>query len=862
MFKEKSNLNQETAPVQTERLTQEEQDFEAEERAAAAADRFDEVKESGEFKNMWLKNYKQDPTSFFSKKNFDQLKLMDGSERLYLLSRVSSSIMVTAEMAKEYYKEFPDDLASVNYIFRDRKWVPNDQADYNLFTISALEADKDDLHEEEIVPGYKILRGNIEQYYNIARRRREAPKFLLSNFKEVGLKEDFAEFGEAAKALLEVEKNALSYEYTSENFINAKEIFSQEFERLSEEDKALFLRKCLAHSQYHLLFNEVYNSCFTPESVKYFSESKKGHYDVAHSMIYKTYQPQKVYDYDSGAFDYEMNSSSERGGDVEEYADQKIILAVLGRLKDVKADQDENTKLVVEFWNKNRNPIFANAVAGVLSEQNVNLAASQLLELLHSEKEKKEPITAMLYRLEFGKIGVSAEGVKYLEKIYDLGEYNNPTYHANRLTVNGEIGVFNEELELIKYFHLGKLDSEDKKVKADVLDFTYETLFIGSDKESPEEKEKREKYLEEFRKKYYQISEDDMFQETGTRLNNLSFKKQGWFLVYLNQANIEEKQKLRNFVSKYHEDGINSFLSLEIDQSLGGKIISLGEKINNVESAQILFNKISEITDLAEKESNEIKEMFLKDGTLTGFDWREVRLALLNNVKDIIVKFEAELGDNGEEKNVNTLLRELETSRTEMKLLAGVLKVAKENGENIPIESIRDITIERKVINNSEGVILSDMEKESLIKIAEENYSAIFLQPGDNYNPEAYNRVISNFTKELENLDGQLVDILKYKGDVACFDRFKQISAHEVYGGSFNVIKDIQGLSVGKSFLKKMLEDISQDYNVHIKSRQDNPANNAYEHEGFVIVGEHQEKDGVAYYDMVKPSASSLKKIV
>lgn len=853
MFKEKINLSEK------KELPQDEQDFEVEERAVAAACRLDDVKENDNFENIWLEKYKQDPISFFSEENFGQLKSMDGSERLYLLSRVSSSIMVTPEMAKEYYKEFPDDLVSVNFIFKDRRWMPSDMMDYYLFSISALEADKDDLHEQESVPGYKYLDGHISQYYNIARRRQEAPKFLLSNFKEIGLNEDFAEFGKAANALMEVEKNASDRQYTANEFIDTKKIFSKEYEKLPEESKALFLRKCLAHSQYHLLFEEVYNSGFTPESVKYFSEKKNGSHNVAHSMLYKTYQPQHSYNLGSGWFDYEMGSTAERGGNVEEYADHKIILAVLEKLKDVKADQDENTKLVVEFWNKNRNPIFTNAVAGVLSEQNVNLAASQLLELLHSEKEKKEPITAMLYRLEFGKIGVSDEGVKYLEKVYDLGEYNNPAYHANRLTVNGEIGVFNEELELIKYFHLGKLDSEDKKVKADVLDFAYETLFIGSTKESPEEKEKREKYLEEFRKKYYQISEDDMFQKTGTRLNNLSFKKQGWFLIYLNQANAEEKEKLQDFVSKYHEDGINSFLSLEVDQSMGGKIVSLAEKINNVESAQILFNKLSEITDLAEKESDEIKDMFLKDGTMTGFDWREVRLALLNNVKDIIIRFEAEL-DNGEEKNINNLLGKLEASKVEMKLLAGVLKTAKENGENIPIESIREITIERKVINSREGIILSDLEKKSLIKIAEENYSAIFLQPGNNYNPEAYNRVISDFTKELENLDGQLVDILKYKGDVACFDRFKQISPREVYGSSFNVAKDIQGLSIGKSFMKKMLGDISQNYDVRIKSRQDNPANNFYKREGFAIIGEHQEKDGVAYYDMVKPSASSLEK--
>ncbi len=51
-----------------------------------------------------------------------------------------------------------------------------------------------------------------------------------------------------------------------------------------------------------------------------------------------------------------------------------------------------------------------------------------------------------LHRLEFGRIGISSEGVQYLERMYDLGEYNNPNFHVSRLTADGDVGIFDENL--------------------------------------------------------------------------------------------------------------------------------------------------------------------------------------------------------------------------------------------------------------------------------------------------------------------------------------------------------------------------------------------------------------------------------
>ncbi|MFA5183933.1 MAG: GNAT family N-acetyltransferase [Patescibacteria group bacterium] len=858
MYREKINQQEEDKMALSENQIQE---SEIKDRIWETVDNFDQEKDNKELEEIWRAKYKGDAQSFFNDDNLESLAALTGGQRLNLLADVASSIFATPQLVEKYYQKFPEDLQAVDKIFRINRHNL-DMKKYHLFSLSALSMDQSGLQVVECPDRYNYMMGDLEQFYGIARRRQEAPKFLLSNFKDIPMAEDFAEFGAAKEGLFKTLSQASDYEYTARYSLNTDKMFSGAFEELSEENKARFLHKCLAHFQYFLLFNETYNSRFSPESAAYEEkQSKSDHrpwgYNVAHSMIYKTYQPGKAYELSQDFFNHDMSSTAAGGGDVEEYADHKMLLATLDRLKDVMADKDETTRLVVELWNKNRNPIFANVIAEVLSKQNVNLAAAQLLELLHSEKDKKEPLAAMLYRLEFGRIGVSQEGIKYLEKIYDLGEYNNPGYHASRLTADGEVGVFNEELELIKYFHLGRLDTEEKKVKAKVMDFTYDTLFIGRPDESAEERKSREAYLAEFKKNYYKISEDQVFQATGARLNNLSFKEQGWFLIYYNQATSDEQKKLQDFVADFKEDGIKSFLSLEIDQGLGSKIIDLGHKVDR-DSARLIFQRIAEIVSLVEKENNELNKLFLLGQGEDKFDWRAVRLTLLQKTKKIITDFHSDPPALAEPEAVAELLKDLERSHSEVSLLAAVLKEAKQAGQKINFEKIKDLRLEKKIINPTNN--LSVAEREELKEISAENYKRIFLSDPAATNQAAYERVTAEFAKEVESLNGQLVYLLKYQNRIISFIRFKPLSGTEVYGGSLNVAQEVQGLSIGNHFMNSTIAEVAKSYNIRVKSRKDNPANDNYQRRGFVIVDEHREADGIEYYDMVKPSDKESQK--
>ena len=338
-------------------------------------------------------------------------------------------------------------------------------------------------------------------------------------------------------------------------------------------------------------------------------------------------------------------------------------------------------------------------------------------------------------------------------------------------------------------------------------------------------------------------------------LLNLTWAEQLAIANYSLEGNKEER--LVNFAAKYGIEGLRAFLAVESDQAAGRRILEIGEKLP--EQASMIFSKISSLNNLANYEANNLANTFLKDGAN-----QEVTLKihgdLLSKSNNILSKFDDLLKSNSKnkEKNIALIVKELEAKQVENSILVSILKSAKESGQNIPLEMIKDLNLEKRTIDSKTGVGLSEPEKEQLIKIASENYQAIFLQKGKNYNPEAYKRVIDNYKKELENLDGQSIYILKYKNEIVCSSRFKKLSEYAVYGASFNVSKEIQGLSLGANFHEKVLEDVSENYDIHISTRKDNPANKSYERSGFVITNEYKEEDGVEYYKMIKPSKASL----
>lgn len=317
-------------------------------------------------------------------------------------------------------------------------------------------------------------------------------------------------------------------------------------------------------------------------------------------------------------------------------------------------------------------------------------------------------------------------------------------------------------------------------------------------------------------------------------------------------------EKLIEFANRYGVDGLKAFLVVEQDVSAGQTIIDIGDKID-IEKAKSIFSKVSELGVVANQDKGVLSSVVLNNQD--EFLAEGVHSKLIDLAAKALDQFQGEINKQAKSsENIDNLIFRLQAIKIDNALLISVLQSAKESGQPVSLEMIKNLDLEKKIINSQEES-LSQEEKNELLRIAQENYSTIFLQTGPNYNPEAYKRVIDDFAKELNDLEGQTVYILKYKDEIIGFNRFKPLSSYEVYAGSLNVSKDIQGLSIGKSFLAKTLDDVSASYDIHAQTRQDNPANNSYLRQGFIITGEYQESDGVAYYNLIKPSRASSEKV-
>lgn len=766
----------------------------------------------------WFERYAVDPRAFFVKEVLEGLDEVSQAERLAMLGAACDSLHVTLEDIKKYYGRFPEDFRVVESDCRNQEGRPVDRRAWAIWTASQpLMPDCRAEWTENEYFRYPI--GDYEQLEAIALRRQYAPGALMSGLSDMEA-EDFSRYGQAAEGFLAVlEESRIPSAFTTK-FLNPKKAFTREFQRLSQEEKSRFLRQAITRLHDDIIWEEVYNSGFLP-----ITEGKEGEFGSTslHSSLFKTKHANSFYR-NEGIFLYSMDNSADRGGALEEAAKQRFLLALIGEIAGQGGEEKEaNIDHLLDFWDKNRNPLFAGALARAFSQLDPNLAAEKIMQKIKQEKGDKNYLSAMLYRLEFGRLNISKEGVTYLQRMYDLGEYNNPEYYAQRLTIDGEVGIFDDDFELIKYFELGDLIDDKKKVKARVLDFTYETLFLPKPDETSEERAEREIYLEEFRKNYYVLAQDRAFEQSGVQLNNLSFREQGWFLTAFNRYDEEEKEELRTFVANNREEGIKSFLALEVDFGLGKDILSIARSLSE-SRAGALFLKLSQLASLAASETEALRAYSLEKGDPGNIDWGDIRVSLLNRLAGVIREFSSQAKEGYDVENFS---RELSRIKPEILFLASLLKSVKENEYDLDWSLIKDFELSMKPLEED----LPDGDKREILSMAEENWHSFG-------NPKMAEAVVEGLKASLDKASEQICYVLKYKGEVAAFVRFELTDHGTLYAGSLNVSQKLHGLNIGNEMMEQAIKREAASSVLEATASIKIPAGCAYvEKLGFVADG-------------------------
>lgn len=453
--------------------------------------------------------------------------------------------------------------------------------------------------------------------------------------------------------------------------------------------------------------------------------------------------------------------------------------------------------------------------------QNPSFVSGLLLEKIKQSKinVEKTLLTRFLYHLEFGKIGMSEEGIKYLDKTFDLGSDNSSQGFAHRATGDGKVAIFDDDNKIKGYFELSNLDSDEKTVKTQMHQITYETLFYPQKNETEEQKQEREKILEEFKEKYFSTYLDksgEFYKKTGVAFNNLGFKEQGMFLNFVSQANEEDKNRALGFIKKHKENGFTAFLTMQADLDDGEKIIQIGEKIEE-KKAEKIFALISNYLKWVEKKNEEISEEFFNNKN--NQDFISFREKLLKKAHEIISSFAKVINEKNTKEETKKLFGELDNSKTELVVLGFALKDAKEKGIKISLNELKNTSLDIKNV-------LDEKEEEEILKIAEQN----------SQNREFDDKVVLHSLQEALKNSKNKFYLLKNKDKIVSFLRLEEMEDKSLYFGSFNTDIDAQGAGLGNSFMERTLDEVSKDHVIKANVEVENPvAQNYVNQRNFVI---------------------------
>ncbi len=296
----------------------------------------------------------------------------------------------------------------------------------------------------------------------------------------------------------------------------------------------------------------------------------------------------------------------------------------------------------------------------------------------------------------------------------------------------------------------------------------------------------KEEYYRDFLFLSSPLTRDLLEKELHVRLEEVPVKTQFFLLNFLKNKNSKDIESVKTFCAKYREDGLDSFLSLEMGAELGDKILNIGENLD-FSTAKKVFAKVSELTSLIEKNDDELRDAF---GVAEPFDCRELRLELLKKTAKVIQSFSDSIGQTSASNDkIDGLFLELERTKGELIILTTILKKAKTEGQDIKFNLIKDINLEI----NRPGEEIQEKDKQQIIEIARANWQE--------QNPAIAETVVKGLQNSLQDTKNQKCYTLKYKNEVIGFIRFEPATDNRLYVGSLNIVKDLRGLNVGNNLM-------------------------------------------------------------
>jgi len=795
----------------------------------------------------WIERYFNDPISFFEPTNLDELRDIPAGRRLLWFGLSSKSLSVSPSDADLYFDAFPQDLDSLKTYIRT-EGTPGNTTEFSMWGISAHRVFETD-------PKKRGWGSKQSQWIEINDRRILAPSHLLSD-NQSQTEKNIGDFGVSSKGYVDAMMDAQSNPVELDHFIEAGNIFSaKEYVALDPAKKTELLRSCLTDLQHALIFDEANNSVFTKERVEEDNartrKSLQGghtHYNIAHSMLFGTYQPSAAYNEAQSKFEYEMGNTALRGGGIEEYPFHRILLEVLAEFKRLgKACSSEDVDMLVEFWNKNRNPIFANAVTDALSAIDPERTTTKILELIGATEGEKNALIAILYRIEFKRLGVSSDGVEYLNRMYDLGELNDPNNFVERLTPNGDMGIFNKDQELMKYFNLGDLSDGRRTVRTSVLDFAYDSFFVPRDNETEQERGAREKYIQEFKSQYSDFSKNGVFSHE-IKANNFSLKEQGAAMILLHELGDESKDKLVSLAELEGETGLRVFLRFyELDSGIALEAldvlsqntdpISTHRILEFLESISSYVPRLDEEFEHALEESRSYTQLRTPEPNRVAVKKEvipEAKRSIISEVHKVLLRIAADDGRDPE-----ALKLYVQGINPKAIVIGTILRATRESFEAADLNEMPFLSLIRY-----EGGMNSTNDRE-FVKALRELYKKNYTDK-----PKLLRRLLDGLDKTRKNLSAEF-DVVEVDDKPIAFCAYEFEENHTIHFGKFNVDPDFAGKKLGEQMLEETLDDYAVTNIIKAECDRDTRIACKYLEKGFIAYNEYG-LDEITCWDIVR----------
>ena len=289
---------------------------------------------------------------------------------------------------------------------------------------------------------------------------------------------------------------------------------------------------------------------------------------------------------------------------------------------------------------------------------------------------------------------------------------------------------------------------------------------------------------------------------------------------------------MREFVTKYGEEGIKSFLSLESGEEMGAAVLKIGEKLEQ-EPACLIYYKFNEIINQIKKDKNELEGLFKNRKNITDKEIEKIAQNLLSKGVKILIDFSDKI-EGGEKIEEHDILEELKKYKTDLILTASVFGgIDKKDG--VTFEDLRGVTFENVT---SDQIVSNEEFKKDIVKLYKDNefvdvskksfdrivgsYSVskqdlesaehIFQMMeiySKNYEdrPVFRKKLLEEFLEALVKND-ESINFYMYKKDeeVVAFSRFDQMKDGEILATSLKVRGILCNSSIGKVFSDKCIE--------------------------------------------------------